>query len=147
MADISAPSINTRTSLLKSAKASFLLFFLYICVGGIGKLFKPKTRIFRLILNSRCVFNNRQYFTVLKSNFWSIFSRQVFPMRYNAKSFEINVVISGNVLLFKDIKISLGLLITAREMHALFWENHFLEVSTTANNRTTVSAVEPKIPS
>ena len=68
-------------------------------------------------------------------------------MRYNAKSLEINVVISGNVLLFKDIKISLGLLITTREMHALFWENHFLEVSTTANNRTTVSAVEPKIPS
>ena len=69
-------------------------------------------------------------------------------MRYNAKSLEINVVISGNVLLFKDIKFSLGLLITAREMHALFWENHFLEVSTTANNnRITVSAVEPKIPS
>ena len=68
-------------------------------------------------------------------------------MRYNAKSLEINVVISGNVLLFKDIKISLGLLITAREMHALFWENYFLEVLTTANNRITVSAVEPKIPS
>ena len=68
---------------------------------------------------------------ILKSNFWSIFSRHVFPMRYNAKSLEINVVISGKVLLFKDIKISLGLLITAREMHALFRENHFLEVSTT----------------
>ena len=68
-------------------------------------------------------------------------------MRYNAKSLEINVVISGNVLLFKDIKISLGLLITAREMHALFREKHFLEVSTTANNRITVSAVEPRIPS
>ena len=65
-------------------------------------------------------------------------------MRYNAKSLEINVVISGKVLLFKDIKISLGLLMTAREMHALFRENHFLEVSTTANNRITVSAVEPK---
>ena len=56
-------------------------------------------------------------------------------MGYNAKSLEIKVVISGNVLLFKDIKISLGLLITAREMHALFRENHFLEVSTTANNQ------------
>ena len=66
-------------------------------------------------------------------------------MRYNAKSLEINVVISGNVLLFKDIKISLLLSITAREMHALFWENHFLDVSTTTNNRITVSAVEPKI--
>ena len=40
-------------------------------------------------------------------------------MRYNAKLLEINVVISGNVLLFKDIKISLGLLISAPEMHAL----------------------------
>ena len=68
-------------------------------------------------------------------------------MRYDAKSLEINVVISGKVLLFKDIKISLGLLITAREMHALFRENHFLEVTTTANNLMTVSAVEPKIPS
>ena len=68
-------------------------------------------------------------------------------MRYNAKSLEINVVISGNVLLFKTIKISLGLLISAPEMHALFRENHFLEVSTTANNRITASAVESKIPS
>ena len=70
-------------------------------------------------------------------------------MQYNAKSLEINVVISGGVLLFKDIKICLALLITAREMHAraLFRENPFLEVSTTANNRITVSAVEPKIPS
>ena len=64
-------------------------------------------------------------------------------MWYNAKSLEINVVISGNVLYFKDIKISLGLLIAAREMHTL----RFLEVSTTVNNRITVSAVEPKIPS
>ena len=73
MADISAPSINTRTSLLKSAKASLLFFILYIFVGGIGKLFKLKTRIFHLILNSRCVFKNRQYFTVLKSNFGAFF--------------------------------------------------------------------------
>ena len=68
-------------------------------------------------------------------------------MRYNAKSLEIKVVISGKVLLFKPIKISLGLLITAREMHALFRENPYLEVLTTANNLITVSAVEPKIPS
>ena len=67
-------------------------------------------------------------------------------MRYNTKSFEINVVISGKVLLLNDIKISLGLLLTAREMDALLRENHYLEVSTTANNRITVSAVEPKIP-
>ena len=65
-------------------------------------------------------------------------------MRYNAKLLEINVVISGNVLLFKDIKISLRLLISAREMHALFRENNFVEVQI---NRITVSAVEPKTPS
>ena len=65
-------------------------------------------------------------------------------MRYNAKSLEINVVISGNVLLSKNRKISLGLLISAPEMHALFRENHSLEVS---NNRITASAVESKISS
>ena len=58
-------------------------------------------------------------------------------MRYNTKSLEINVVISGKVLLFNDIKISLGLSLTAREMDALFRENHYLEVSTTANKRIT----------
>ena len=60
-------------------------------------------------------------------------------MRYNSESLEIKVVISGNGLLFKDIKISLGLLIPIRKMHALFRENHYLEVSTTAYNRIGVS--------
>ena len=36
-------------------------------------------------------------------------------MRYNSKSLEIKVVISGNRLLFEDIKISYGLLITVRK--------------------------------
>ena len=58
MADISAPSNNTKTSLLKSAKASSLFFNSYVSVGAIGKLFKLKTRIFRPILNSRRVFKN-----------------------------------------------------------------------------------------
>ena len=55
-------------------------------------------------------------------------------MRYNSESLEIYVVINGNVLLFKDIKISLGLLITAWKMNALFRENRYLKVSTTTNN-------------
>ena len=37
MVEIRAPSINTRTLLLKSAKAGLLFFYLYICVGGISK--------------------------------------------------------------------------------------------------------------
>ena len=65
-------------------------------------------------------------------------------MRYNSESLEITVVISGNVLLFKDIKISLGLLITARKIYALFRGNRHLEVSTTADSRIRVSVVEPK---
>ena len=36
-------------------------------------------------------------------------------MRYNSEALEIKVVISGNGLLFKDIKISLGLLTFARK--------------------------------
>ena len=73
LVDIRAPSINTKTSLLKSAKASSLFFFLHICMGGIGKLFKPKTSILHLILNLRCVFKSHQYFMVLKSTFGAFF--------------------------------------------------------------------------
>ena len=68
-------------------------------------------------------------------------------MRYNSESLEIKPVISVNVLLFKDINISLGILITTLKMFALFWENRELEVSTTASNLNRISAVEPKIPS
>ena len=50
-------------------------------------------------------------------------------------------MISANVLLFIDIKISLGLLITAQKMPALFGENRYLKVSTTTNNLIIVSAV------
>ena len=47
-------------------------------------------------------------------------------MRYNPEALEIKVVISGNGLLFKDIKISLELLTSARKKHALCRENHKL---------------------
>ena len=78
MVDIKGPSINTRTLLLKSAKASSLFFFLCICMGGIGKSFKPKTRNFHLNLNSQRVFKNHQYFVVSKSNFGAFFQDQFF---------------------------------------------------------------------
>ena len=77
MVDIKGPSINTRTSLLKSAKASSLFFVLCICMGGIGKSFKPKTRNFHLNLNSQRVFKNHQYFMVSKSNFGAFFQDKV----------------------------------------------------------------------
>ena len=67
-------------------------------------------------------------------------------MRYNSELLEIYVVISGNVLLFRDINISLGLLNTARKMHAQLQENRYLEMSTTTKNLIGISAVEPKIP-
>jgi len=68
-------------------------------------------------------------------------------MWYNSELLEIYVVISGNVLLFKDIKISLGLLIAAWKMHTQFCENRYLEMSTNTNNLIRVSAVEPNITS
>ena len=67
-------------------------------------------------------------------------------MRYSSESLEIILVISGNVL-FQDIKISLGLLITAWKMHALSRENRYLEMLTTAKNLIRVSAGEPNIKS
>ena len=66
-------------------------------------------------------------------------------MRYNSESLENTLVISGNVLHFKDIKISLGLFITARKIPALFREFRSQEVSQAVNNLIRVSAVEPKI--
>ena len=68
-------------------------------------------------------------------------------MWYSSESLEIILVIRGNVLLFQDIKISLGLLITARKMHVLFRENRYLEVSKAVNNLIRVSTVEPNIKS
>ena len=68
-------------------------------------------------------------------------------MRYSSESLVIIPVISGNVLLFKDIKISLGLLIIEWKMHALLQENRYLEVSATDNNLIRVSTVEPNIKS
>ena len=47
-------------------------------------------------------------------------------MRYNSESLKITFVISGNSLLSKNVKISLGLLITVRKIHVLFRENHYL---------------------
>ena len=47
-------------------------------------------------------------------------------MRYNSESLEITVVIIGNSLLSKDVKISLGILITVRKMQVLFLQNHYL---------------------
>ena len=66
-------------------------------------------------------------------------------MRYNSERLDIIVLSSGNSLLFKVIKISLGLLIDSRKMHALFRENRHLGVSTTVHNRIRVSVAEPKI--
>ena len=66
-------------------------------------------------------------------------------MWYNSERLDIIVLSSGNSLLFKVIKISLGLLIDSRKMHALFRENRHLGVSKTVNNRIRVSVAEPKI--
>ena len=68
-------------------------------------------------------------------------------MGYKSERLDNKVLISGNGLLSKAIKISLVLLIHSRKMHALFRENRQLGVSTTANNRIRMSVAEPKIQS
>ena len=57
----------------EKCKASWLFFFLYVCVGDIGKLFKPKTRSFCLTLSSQLVFKYHLYFTAVKSNLENFF--------------------------------------------------------------------------
>ena len=58
-------------------------------------------------------------------------------MRYNSEALEIKVVISGNGLLFKEIKISLGLLTSARKKHAVSRKSQ-THLSTNTNNRIRV---------
>ena len=66
-------------------------------------------------------------------------------MRYNSESLEIKDLRSGNNVLLKDIKISLGLLITARKKHAQFGGNRNFGLSTTANNRILTFVIETKL--
>ena len=64
-------------------------------------------------------------------------------MRYNSESLEIKDLRSRNDVLYKDIKISLGLLITPRKQHA---EYRNFGLSTTVNNRIMIFVIETKIP-
>ena len=63
-------------------------------------------------------------------------------MRYNSESLEIKVVISGNSLLFEDIKISYGLLITVRKYTLYCGKSVPLE-SGTQNSKQTLVVSDP----
>ena len=67
-------------------------------------------------------------------------------MRYNSESLEIKDLRSRNDVLYKDIKISLGLLITARKQYAEYRGNRNFGLSTTVNNRIMIFVIETKIP-
>ena len=67
-------------------------------------------------------------------------------MRYNSESLEIKDLRSRNYVFYKDIKISLGLLITARKQHAEYQGNHNFGLSTTVNNRIMIFVIETKTP-
>ena len=73
VAEMWATSMATRTLLHKNAKGRKPFSNTNICLGGINKLFESKNRIINLTLNSRQVFENRQYFIVYKSYFGAVF--------------------------------------------------------------------------
>ena len=112
---INATSMSTRTLLLKSAEESEPFPNLNICSEGIYKWFEAKSRILNLILNSRHVFENRQYFIVLKSQFGAVFQETIFLRGITQNHLKLRFLIHGNVTLSQDIKISLGLLTTAKK--------------------------------
>ena len=68
----------TRTLLHKNAKGRKPFSNMNICLGGINKLIESKTRIINLTLNSRRVFENRQYLIVYKSYFGAVFQGTIF---------------------------------------------------------------------
>ena len=67
-------------------------------------------------------------------------------MRYSSESLEIKDFRSRNDVLYKDIKISLGLLITTKKQHAEYRGNRNFGLSTTVNNRIMIVVIETKIP-
>ena len=67
-------------------------------------------------------------------------------MRYSSESLEIKDLRSRNDVLYKDIKISLGLSITARKQNTEYRENRNFGWSTTVNNRIMIFVIETKIP-
>ena len=78
MAEMRATSMATRTLLHKNAKGRKPFSNMNICLGGINKLFEPKNGIINLTLNSRRVFENRQYFIVYKCYFGAVFPETIF---------------------------------------------------------------------
>ena len=62
-------------------------------------------------------------------------------MRYNSESLEIKDLRSRNDVLYKDIKNSLGLLITARKQHAEYRGNRNFGLSTNVNNRIMIFVI------
>ena len=66
--------VSTQELRSRKVQKQVRFFFLsYICMGGIGKLFKPKTWSFYLNSNSQRVFKNYQYFMISKCNFGAFF--------------------------------------------------------------------------
>ena len=78
MAEMRATSMATRTLHHKNAKGRKPFSNMNICLGGINKLFESKNRIINLTLNSRRVFENRQYLIVYKSYFGAVFQETIF---------------------------------------------------------------------
>ena len=99
-ADISAASMDTRTSFVKSAQAMSLFFNLCICVRSIGRLFTPKPRTRRLILNSRCVFKNQLYFIGKQSNFVAF-------LVVGTRRVETTVAVGQNYVTHSDVNKSM----------------------------------------
>ncbi len=52
-------------------------------------------------------------------------------MRYNSESVQVELMISGNSVLFEDLKTSLGLFISARKNQAELCENRNIVVYVT----------------
>ena len=78
MAEIRATSMATRTLFHKNAKGRKPFSNINICLGDINKLFESKIRIINLTLNSRRVFENRQY-----SLFTNLILEQFFKKQFS----------------------------------------------------------------
>ena len=114
MAKTSAPSRGKRTLLMKTRK---LVSIWQICIKEI-EVWLFKTGPFHSIWSSRNTFESHQYFKIQTSPFAANFQLIFFSCGITQNWLSVMLMISKNKAVFEDIKISLGLFISARKNQA-----------------------------
>lgn len=114
---------------MKSAKESRHINFIDLYTKDRGMVYVKGTISFNLEPMGRfCKSSNFQNPNIA---FHSKFPIIILPMRYNSESVQVKLMISENSVVFEDIKVSLGLFISARKSQAELCKNRNIGIYVT----------------